>query len=177
MNQDLWSILLLTTSGSASNNVKKFEGTKPKDGTGDSHAAWQALNEKCNSRTKEARRACHEKLVNTKMESGQDPDDLFFALNGCRDLLEKMAQTVHYERCKDIILQALPAEYERVRNTSYEKRDLELVDIQHCFGSHLLLYSKPRGYRSRQLVTHEIIAFPYCNWGLVYFSGYRTTLY
>ena len=24
-----------------------------------------------------------------------------------------------------------------------------------CFESHLLLYSKPRGYRSRQLVTHE----------------------
>ena len=24
-----------------------------------------------------------------------------------------------------------------------------------CFESHSLLYSKPRGYRSRQLVTHE----------------------
>ena len=130
-NQDLWSVLLLTTSGSANNVVKKFEGKRQEDGAGNGQAAWEALTEKYNSHTKEARRACHEKLVNTKMEPGQDPDDLFFVLDGCRDLLEDMGQMVHDERYEDIILQALPAEYERVRIASYEKRDFGLDDIRH----------------------------------------------
>ena len=130
-NHDLWSILFLTTSGSANNVVKKFEGKRPEDGTGNGQAAWNALNEKYNSHTKEARRACHEKLVNTKMEPGQDPDDFFFILDKCRDRLEEMGQTMHDERYEDIILQALPAEYERVRIASYEKRDFGLDDIRH----------------------------------------------
>ena len=33
-NQDLWSVLLFTTSGSANNAVKKFEGKRPEDETG-----------------------------------------------------------------------------------------------------------------------------------------------
>ena len=103
------SVLLLTTSGSASNVVKKFEGKKPEDGAGYEHAAWEALNNKHNSHTKEARRACHEKLVNTNMESGQDPDELFFVLNECRGLLGEMGQTVHDKRYENIIFQALPA--------------------------------------------------------------------
>ena len=77
-NQDLWSVLLLTTSGSANNIVKKFEGKRPEDEVGHGQLAWKALAEKYNGHTKEARRACHEKLVNTKMEPGQDPDGLFF---------------------------------------------------------------------------------------------------
>ncbi|CAN0068573.1 unnamed protein product, partial [Laminaria digitata] len=92
---------------------------------------WKALTEKYNGHTKEARRACHEKLVNTKMEPGQDPDDLCFVLDECRDLLEEMGQTVHDERYEDIILQALPPEYESVRTASYERRDFGLDDIRH----------------------------------------------
>lgn len=46
-----------------------------------------------------------------------------------RDFLEGMGQTVHDERYVDIILQALPAEYERVRNASYEKRDVDMDEI------------------------------------------------
>ena len=33
-NQDLWSVILLTTSGFANNTIKKFEGKRPEDGTG-----------------------------------------------------------------------------------------------------------------------------------------------
>ena len=33
-NQDLWSVLLLTTSGSANSTVKKFEGKRFEDGAG-----------------------------------------------------------------------------------------------------------------------------------------------
>ena len=42
-NQDLWSVLLLTTSGSAHNVVKKFEGKRQEDGAGFGQAAWEAL--------------------------------------------------------------------------------------------------------------------------------------
>ena len=44
------------------------------------------------------------------MEPGQDPDDFFFVLDECRDLLEEMGPTVHGEKYEDIILQALPPE-------------------------------------------------------------------
>ena len=38
---------------------------------------------------------------------------------------------MHDERYEDIILQAFPAEYERVRNASYEQQDFGLVNIWH----------------------------------------------
>ena len=56
--------------------------------------AWKALTEKYSGHTKEARREYHEKLVDTKMEPGQDSEDLFFVLDQYRDLLEEMGQTV-----------------------------------------------------------------------------------
>ena len=125
-NQDLWSVLVLTTSGSANNAVKKFEGKRTKDRAEHGQLAWKALTDKYNGHTKEARRVCHEKLVNKKMEPGQDPDDLFFVLDECRDLLEEMGRTIHDERYKDIILQALPPKYERVRTASNERRGFGL---------------------------------------------------
>ena len=42
-----------------------------------------------------------------------------------------MGQTLHDERYEDIILQALPPEYERVRTASYERRDFGLDGIRH----------------------------------------------
>ena len=41
-----------------------------------------------------------------------------------------MGQTVQDERYGDIVLQALPPEYERVRTASYERRDFGLDDIR-----------------------------------------------
>ena len=45
-----------------------------------------------------ARQTCHEKLVTTRMDPGQDPDDFFFILDECRQQLEDMGQLVHDER-------------------------------------------------------------------------------
>ena len=47
-------------------------------------------------------------------------------LDEYRDFLEEMGQMVHDGRYENIILQALPAEYERVRNAGYENRDFVL---------------------------------------------------
>ena len=68
-NQDLWGVLF-ATSGSASNTVKTFEGKRLEDGAGHGQLALNALTEKYNGHAKKAGRACHEKLVNTKMEAG-----------------------------------------------------------------------------------------------------------
>ena len=81
----------------------------------------EALREKYNSHTKEARRTCHKKLVTMRMDPDQDPDDFFFILDECRQQLEDMGESVHDERYEDVILQALPVEYKRVRQTSHEK--------------------------------------------------------
>ena len=44
--------------------------------------------------------------------------------------LEVMGQPVPDARYEEIILQALPAEYERVSTASYERRDFHLEDIR-----------------------------------------------
>lgn len=65
------------------------------------------------------------------MERGKETDDLFFILNECRQLLDGMGQTVHDKRYDKFFRQVLPAEYERVRLTSYEKWGVGLNDIWH----------------------------------------------
>lgn len=45
--------------------------------------------------------------------------------------LEEMGQTVSDERYKDVIFEARPAEYERRRNSSYDKRDFVMDNSQH----------------------------------------------
>ena len=61
-------------------------------------------------------------------KSGDDPDDFLYTMDGYRECLEDMGQPVPDERYEDIILQALPAEYKRVRTASYERRDFYLAD-------------------------------------------------
>ena len=57
---------------------------------------------------------CHAKLVDAKIESGQDPEDLCFRLRQV-ELIEEMGQKMHEEHYEDISLLVLPAEYERVQ--------------------------------------------------------------
>ena len=113
-NENLFSILFFTTERSANNVIKKHMGKTRND----------ALEEKYNSHIKEARRAYHEKLHSTKMKSGDGPDDFLYTMHVFRERLEDMGQPVPDERYEDIILQAIPAEYERVRTASYERPDV-----------------------------------------------------
>ena len=105
-------------------------GKTREDGVGNGQAAWNAPEEKYNNHTKEARRAYHEKLHITNMKSGDDPDDFLYTMDGFRERLDDMGQPVPDERYEDIILQAIPAKYEMVRTTSYERRDFHLADIR-----------------------------------------------
>ena len=105
------------------------------DVVGKGQAAWSALEETYNRHTKEARRAYHEKLHNTKMKSGNDPDDFMYTMDGFRERLVDMGQPVPDQRYEEIILQALPAEYERVRTASYEGRDFHPADIRRMMSA------------------------------------------
>ncbi|CAN0262151.1 unnamed protein product [Ascophyllum nodosum] len=134
-NENLFGILFFTTELSAHNVVKRHMGKTREDGVGNGQAAWNALEKKYNSNTKEARRAYHEYLHNAKMKSGDDPDDFLYTMDGYRERLKDMGQLVPDERYEDIILQALPAEYERVRTASYERRDFHLADIRRMMSA------------------------------------------
>lgn len=83
-NPYIWNLLLFFFSDFAHNVIKKFEGKRPDGGLENGLAARQGLADKYNNHTKEARRAGREKLVHTRVEPGQNPDDLFFVLDECR---------------------------------------------------------------------------------------------
>ena len=110
-------------------------GKTREDGVGNGQAAWNALEKKYNCNTKEARRAYHEYLHNAKMKSGDDPDDFLYTMDDYRECLKDMGQPVPDEWYEDIILQALPAEYERVRTASYERWDFHLADIRRMMSA------------------------------------------
>ena len=109
-NENLFGILFFTTERSAHNVVQKDIGQSQEDGVGEGQAVWNAPEDKHNSNTKEARRAYHEYLHNTKMKSGDDLDDCFYTMDGYRERLEDIGQPVSDERYEDIILQVLLAE-------------------------------------------------------------------
>ena len=135
VNENLFGILFFTTERSAQNVVRKHMGKTREDWIGNGQAAWNTLKKKYNSNTKEARRTYHEYLHNAKLKSGDDPDDFLHTMDDYRERLRDMGQPVPYERYKYIILQALPAEYQRVRTASYERRDFYLADIRRMMSA------------------------------------------
>ena len=146
-NENLFGILFFTTERSAHNVMKKNMGKTWEDGVGNGQVAWNALEKKYNSNTKEARRAYHQYLHNTKMKSGSDPDDFLHTMDGYCERLKDMGQPVPDERYEDIILQAFHAEYERVRTASYERRDFYLTNIRRMMSAlYIDCLSRPNNF-------------------------------
>ncbi|CAM9982684.1 unnamed protein product [Sphacelaria rigidula] len=69
------------------------------------------------------------------MQSGDDPEEFLFVMDGYRDRLEKMGQSVPDERYEDIIFRALPVKYDRVRIASCERRDFNLSDLRYMVST------------------------------------------
>ena len=69
------------------------------------------------------------------MKSGDVPDEFLYTMDDFRERLEDMGQPVPDERYEDIIFQAIPAEYERVRTASYERRGFHLADIRRMMSA------------------------------------------
>ena len=80
-----------------------------------------------------------------------------------------MGQRVHHERYEDIILQALPPEYERVRTASYERRDFGLEESRH------MVHTMYVDYLSRSLSRLQAAALPCRWWGTLAVTYSATT--
>ena len=74
--------MFFTTKRSANNVVKTHMGKTRENGVGNGQAAWNALENKYNSNTKKTSRAYHEYLHNTKLKSGDDPDEFLYTMDG-----------------------------------------------------------------------------------------------
>ena len=85
---------------------------------------------KCHNNIKEARRACYEKLVNSRMEQGQDPDDYTFILLEVRERFQKMGDMISDESFGDIRLQGLTDDYDFVKMTSFHSPNFGIDDFQ-----------------------------------------------
>ena len=68
---------------------------------------------------------------------GQDPDDYLYDMDSNRDRLNACdpPEDPTDRQYEDIILQALPLEYDRIRQTHLERRDFGLVDIRRMMAA------------------------------------------
>ena len=74
-NNNLFSILYFTTSGSAFSVVRRFEGRIREGGLGHGQDAWAALREKFDGCSREALRPGNREMETVKMRPDEDPDD------------------------------------------------------------------------------------------------------
>ena len=135
-NHNLFNILYFTTSGPAFSVMRRFEGETREDGVGHGQDAWGALREKFDGCSREALRAAHRELETAKMRSDEDPDDFLYKKDRCRDRLNfvTLKEGPSDRRYEDITLQCLPPEYDRIRQTHFEREDCSLADIRRMMS-------------------------------------------
>ena len=135
-NHNLFSILFLTISGPAFSAVRRFEGKTREDGVGHGQDAWRALREKFDGCSREALRAAHRQLEMVKMRSDEDSDDFLYKKDQCRDRLNSVTpkEGPSDRRYEDTSLQCLPPEYDRIRQTHFERDDCNLEDIRRMMS-------------------------------------------
>ena len=99
-NEDLYAILYLLTDKPAALLVAKHEDTAGTSGNG--QRALLEIVSKYKKVTDEVILSTMDKLVNTMMKPGQDPDDDFMEKTLARAELEKMSEPISDRRFKDI---------------------------------------------------------------------------
>ena len=120
-NHHLFSILFFTTSGPVFSVVRRFEGKTREDGVGHGQGAWRAVREKFDGFSRKALRAAQRELETVKIWPDEDPDAFLYKKDRCRDRLNSAApkEGPSDHRYEDIILQCLPPEYDRIRQTHF----------------------------------------------------------
>ena len=131
-NHNLFRTLYFTASGPAFSVVRRFEGKTREDGAGHGKDAWESLRQKFDGCSSEALRAAHRELEKVKMRSDEDPDDFLYKKDKYRDRLNSVPpkEGPSVRRYEDIILQRLLPEYDRIRQTHFEREDCNLEDIR-----------------------------------------------
>ena len=71
-----------------------------------------------------------------KMRSDEDPDDFLYKKDRCRDRLNSFTPKEGPSDCQheDIILQCLPPEHDRIRQTHFKREDCNLADIRRMLS-------------------------------------------
>ena len=98
--------------------------------------AWGALREKFDGCLREALRAAHRELETVKMRSDEDLDHFLYKKDWCRDRLNSVTpkEGPSNHRYEDIILECLPPEYDRIRQTHFEREDCNVEDIRRMMS-------------------------------------------
>ena len=128
---DLFSVLSFSTGGSAFFIARRFEDTTPEDEARYGPLAWATLRETFKGISHEAVRAEHAKINNTRICSGQEPDEYRSIMGSCRDRLNAFdpPQGPTHRQYEDIIFSDLPPEYKVLRQAHLERSNSSLADI------------------------------------------------
>ena len=94
--------------------------------------AWAAFRETFDDCSREAFRAEHAIINSARMSPGQDPNEFLYELDTRHERLNACDPSEGPTDCQfeDIILQALPPVYERIRTSHLEKPDFGIADIR-----------------------------------------------
>ena len=131
-NEDLYNVLLFMSKGAACSVVRRFGGKTLDEGSEHGQRAWAALCGTFDGCSREALRAQHAKMNSTRMSRVQHPDKFLHELETRRKRLNACdpSEGPTDRQFEDIIFQALPPEYERIRTSHLEKRDFDIADIR-----------------------------------------------
>ena len=105
--------------------MRRFERKTREGGVGHGKDAWAALREKVDDCSREALRAGHRESETVKMRSDEDPDNFLYKKDRCRDRLNSVTpkEFPSDRRYEDILLQFLRPEYDRIRQTHFEREN------------------------------------------------------
>ena len=76
-------------------------------------------------------------MTSTRMRPGQDPNDYLYHMDSRRDRLNACdpPEGPTDRQCEDIILEALPLEYGRIRQTHLERRNFDIASIRRMMAA------------------------------------------
>ena len=109
---------------------------------------YRRLVGKYNKVVDEGVRVTMERLVNTSMELGQDPNDYVMANSLARSKLEKMDKPFSHRKFKNVCVQRFTAEYMDIKFMMYRDRAFDSDQMQSTMR-HLYLYHLSRIKRSK----------------------------
>ena len=137
VNEDLHNVLFFTTKDTACSVVRHFAGKTLDEGSGHGQCAWATLREKYDGCSREALGAQYAKMNSTRMSPGQDPDEFLYELDTRRERLNACdpSEGPTDRQFEDIILQALPPEYEHICTSHLEKPDFGIADIRRMVSA------------------------------------------
>ena len=127
-NEDLYAMLYLLVELPAALCVQKYEDES--EISGDGQAAFKELCGNYDKVTDEVICATMEELVNTPMESGQNPDDYFNKERLLRIRIENMGEKVYDRWFKDICVTSVTDEYKDVKMMMYRNSSFDIDQMQ-----------------------------------------------